>query len=49
VARLEHFAERFDYAIALLDEVLEREPTFSLARYSGSLNGLPGAKRPPRQ
>jgi DNA-binding winged helix-turn-helix (wHTH) protein/tetratricopeptide (TPR) repeat protein len=33
LARLEYFAGRFDHAIALLHDVLDREPSFSLARY----------------
>jgi DNA-binding winged helix-turn-helix (wHTH) protein/tetratricopeptide (TPR) repeat protein len=32
-ARLEYFDRRYDAAIQLLREVLEREPSFSLARY----------------
>ena len=32
-ARLEYFGRRYTHAIALLTEVLEREPSFSLARY----------------
>jgi DNA-binding winged helix-turn-helix (wHTH) protein/tetratricopeptide (TPR) repeat protein len=32
-ARLEYFARRYAHAIELLREVLEREPSFSLARY----------------